>query len=153
MTISLKPIAGLPSWPHRIRLLRLGTAALSLLAVLADLGVAISFQASAAAYLALLVSTAGVVLAVRYPAWGLVVTVGGVCTAVAGSWDPTAIWTIAVFTLFSATLAAVPPFRSGLLVAASLYLLIGWSDAQGFQSVAAVAAATTAVAAAAAQGA
>jgi signal transduction histidine kinase len=148
VTITLKPIAGLPSWPHRMRLLRLGTAALSLLAVLADLGVAISFEAPAAAYLALLVSTAGVVLAVRHPAWGLVVTVGGVCTAVACSWDPTAIWTIAVFTLFSATLAAIPPFRSGLLVAASLYLLVGWSDAQGFQSVAAVAAATTAVAAA-----
>jgi signal transduction histidine kinase len=129
-----RPVAGPSVWPRRLRLLRRGAAATSLLTLLVGLLVALATGAATGAYLALLVSTTGVLLASHRPTLGLFVTVSGVYVAVVAGWDPTATCAAAVLTLFSAMLAGVPPFWSGPPVAASLYLAVAWLDQHSFHS-------------------
>jgi signal transduction histidine kinase len=151
MTTSVLPgpsAPELPAWPHRIRLIRRVVVAIALLAVVADLSAAVARAEPLGTYAALVLCAVGAALTTRHASWGLVCAVAAVVVAVGVGADPTAVWSIAVLLLFSATLAGVPPFRAGLPVAASLYLLLGLTEVGGFGSIAAVAAATTSVAAA-----
>jgi len=71
------------------------------------------------AWFAFAFALAGVgVIVARRSAWaGLVFVLGGALTSGLAGWDPITLWTIAVFTVFSATVRGVSAVRSGLVTA------------------------------------
>ncbi len=121
---------------------------LALLAVGVDSAALLIKGGPRPALLALAGAAAGVVISWRRPRRGLAVTVIACAGSILAGWDPTALWTVAVFTVFTATLAGVSALIVGGTVAVALYLLIAfWEDAS-LSAPAAVIASVTAIAAA-----
>ena len=94
----------------------------------------------------LLVTLAGAALAWWYPWPGLLLSAaGGVLAAVLGG-NPTVMWSMTVFTLFSFTLRGGPAVRGTLFTGLVLYTAVVIADRHNFGSVAALAAQASAVA-------
>ena len=122
----------LPAWPQRIRLLRRAAAVIAVLAIVVDAVALFAADGPGWGLGALLVSLAGVVVAWRWPWPGLALTLVGCLGAAALGWELTGLWTVVVYTLFSAVLAGVPAVVAGGGVAIILYTTIALLADSGF---------------------
>lgn len=98
--------------------------AIAAVAILVDLVSLLVEHGPLPAALAVLVSLAGVVLAWVRPWLGLGLTLAGCLLAALVGWDPTALWTVVIYTIFSTVLAGVPATVAGIGCAAFLYVLL-----------------------------
>lgn len=143
-------LLALRHWSTRARALDLGSLVVTGLASVVYLITLVTNSGGLGGYLGILVTVVGVALARRYLWTGTFVVVLGSFTASVLGTDPVALWTIAVFTAFSAALRGKRGAVLGTLVGICLYVIVVFAEGEGFTNPIAFTAGAMALTAAAA---